>query len=160
LKKSAILHDIGKIGIPDGILLKDGKLTDDEFTKIKKHPEIGAYIIQQVQGFSEMDLVIEGVMYHHERYDGIGYPMGLAGEAIPLFGRLIAVADAFDAMTSDRPYRTGMSFDKALGIIEEGKGVQWDPVFSNLFIDLMREGVFEEKPGSHAQFQNYIEYIS
>lgn len=160
LKKSAILHDIGKIGIPDGILLKDGKLTDDEFAKIKKHPEIGAYIIQQVQGFSEMDLVIEGVMYHHERYDGLGYPKGLAEEAIPLFGRLIAVADAFDAMTSDRPYRTGMSFDKALGIIEEGKGVQWDPMFSRLFIDLMREGVFEEKPVSHAQFQDYIEHIS
>lgn len=160
LKKSAILHDIGKIGIPDGILLKDEKLTDDEFTKIKQHPEIGAYIIQQVQGFSEMELVIEGVMYHHERYDGLGYPKGLAGEAIPLFGRLIAVADAFDAMTSDRPYRKGMAFEKALGIIEEGKEAQWDPEFSRLFVELMRDGVFEEKTVSHVQFQDYIQRIS
>lgn len=160
LKKSAILHDIGKIGIPDGILLKDSKLTEDEFTKIKQHPEIGAYIIQQVQGFSEMELVIEGVMYHHERYDGLGYPKGLAGEAIPLFGRLIAVADAFDAMTSDRPYRKGMAFEKALGIIEEGKEAQWDPEFSRLFVELMRDGVFEEKTVSHGQFQDYIQRIS
>jgi putative nucleotidyltransferase with HDIG domain len=92
LKKSAILHDIGKIGIPDGILLKEGKLTDDEFAEIKKHPEIGAKIVQQVQGFSEMNLMIEGVMHHHERYDGLGYPMGLARKEIPLFGRMIAVA--------------------------------------------------------------------
>jgi HD-GYP domain-containing protein (c-di-GMP phosphodiesterase class II)/Na+-transporting methylmalonyl-CoA/oxaloacetate decarboxylase gamma subunit len=160
LKKSAILHDIGKIGIPDAILLKDGKLSDAEFSKIKKHPEIGANIVQQVQGFSEMSVVIEGILYHHERYDGHGYPMGIKGSNIPLFGRVIAVADAFDAMTSNRPYRKGMPFEKALRIIEEGKGVQWDPEISNLFVDLMSQGVFNDKSIGDVQFQDYIKNIS
>lgn len=160
LKKSAILHDIGKIGIPDAILLKDEKLSDAEYYEIKKHPEIGANIVQQVQGFSEMSVVIEGIMYHHERYDGNGYPSGLKGNDIPLFGRIIAVADAFDAMTSNRPYRKGMPFEKALRIIEDGKGVQWDPEFSSLFGDLMKKGVFNETSFGTVQFQDYIRNIS
>ncbi|WP_226676391.1 HD domain-containing phosphohydrolase [Mesobacillus jeotgali] len=139
LKKSAILHDIGKIGIADKILQKDGKLSDEEFAEIKRHPVIGANIVQQVQGFTDMDAVIEGIMFHHERYDGRGYPKGLSGETIPLFGRIIAVADAFDAMTSNRPYRRGMAFDKALTIIENGRGSQWDPEFASIFVELMRE---------------------
>lgn len=145
LKKSAILHDIGKIGIPDGILQKEGKLTDEEFAEIKKHPVIGANIVQQVQGFTDMETVIEGIKFHHERYDGRGYPTGIQGTTIPLFGRIIAVADAFDAMTSNRPYRNGMMFEKALTIIEEGKGSQWDPVFASIFVDLMREQVTGQK---------------
>jgi HD-GYP domain-containing protein (c-di-GMP phosphodiesterase class II) len=145
LKKSAILHDIGKIGIPDKILQKDGKLSDEEFADIKRHPVVGANIVQQVQGFTDMDVVIEGIMYHHERYDGHGYPEGISGTTIPLFGRIIAVADAFDAMTSSRPYRNGMAFDKALTIIEEGKGSQWDPEFANIFVKLMREPVNAQK---------------
>jgi putative nucleotidyltransferase with HDIG domain len=160
LKKSAILHDIGKIGVPDGILLKDGKLTDEEFAEIKKHPEIGANIVRQVQGFSEMEMMSAGVLYHHERYDGFGYPEGLAGKAIPLFGRLIAVADAFDAMTSDRPYRNGMAFERAARIIEEGKGTQWDPEFATIFLELIKQGVFREKSISLAPFQDYIKHIS
>jgi HD-GYP domain-containing protein (c-di-GMP phosphodiesterase class II) len=136
LKTSALLHDIGKIGIADRILLKDGRLTDEEFESIKKHPEIGRDIIKQVQGFSELQPVMEGVLYHHERYDGKGYPEGLAGENIPLFGRILAVADAFDAMTSNRPYRLGMPIEKALAIISEGRGTQWDPAFADLFIEL------------------------
>ena len=145
LKKSAILHDIGKIGIPDGILQKEGKLTDEEFAEIKKHPLVGANIVQQVQGFTDIETVIEGIKFHHERYDGRGYPTGIQESAIPLFGRIIAVADAFDAMTSNRPYRNGMMFEKALTIIEEGKGSQWDPVFASIFVDLMREQVKAQK---------------
>ncbi|WP_226085033.1 MULTISPECIES: HD-GYP domain-containing protein [Mesobacillus] len=145
LKKSAILHDIGKIGITDKILQKDGKLTDEEFAEIKKHPLVGANIVQQVQGVTDMDVVIEGIMYHHERYDGRGYPLGISGTAIPLFGRIIAVADAFDAMTSNRPYRNGMLFDKALTIIEQGKGSQWDPEFASIFVELMKEPMKAKK---------------
>jgi HD-GYP domain-containing protein (c-di-GMP phosphodiesterase class II) len=138
LKKSALLHDIGKIGVPDNVLLKDGRLTDEEYNLIKKHPEIGANIIKQVQGFSELPPLIEGILYHHERYDGKGYPEGLSGENIPLFGRIIAVADAYDAMTSNRPYRNGMLPEKALSIINEGKGTQWDPTFAEIFVNLKR----------------------
>ncbi|WLR56997.1 HD domain-containing protein [Mesobacillus subterraneus] len=145
LRKSAILHDIGKIGISDKILQKDGKLSDEEFAEIKRHPVIGANIVQQVQGFTDMDVVIEGIMFHHERYDGHGYPRGISRNTIPLFGRIIAVADAFDAMTSNRPYRNGMAFDKALIIIEEGKGSQWDPEFASIFVELMREPAHTQK---------------
>lgn len=139
LRKSALLHDIGKIGIRDDILLKDGRLTDEEFNEIKTHPVIGATILSQVQPKEEMDALIPGVKYHHERYDGLGYPEGLLGKEIPLFGRIMAVADAFDAMTSDRPYRKGMPIQKALAIIEEGKGSQWDPKYAQLFINYMRQ---------------------
>ncbi|MBY6036532.1 HD-GYP domain-containing protein [Fictibacillus nanhaiensis] len=138
LKKSALLHDIGKIGIPDMVLLKEERLTDEEFELIKKHPAIGADILAQVQPYDAMKPLLPGVRYHHERYDGKGYPEQLAGEDIPVFGRIIAVADAYDAMTSDRPYRKGMTHEKALAILEGGKGTQWDPYFAQLFIDEMK----------------------
>ncbi|RZT23410.1 HD-GYP domain-containing protein [Fictibacillus sp. BK138] len=137
LRKAALLHDIGKIGIPDIVLLKEEKLTPEEFEQIKKHPVIGADILAQVQPFDAMKPLLPGVRYHHERYDGNGYPEQLAGEDIPIFGRIIAVADAYDAMTSDRPYRKGMTHEKALAILEDGKGTQWDPYLTQLFIDEM-----------------------
>ncbi|MBN3554783.1 HD domain-containing protein [Fictibacillus nanhaiensis] len=137
LRKAALLHDIGKIGIPDVVLLKEAKLTSEEFEQIKKHPVIGADILAQVQPFDAMQPLLPGVRYHHERYDGKGYPEQLAGENIPIFGRIIAVADAYDAMTSDRPYRKGMTHEKALAILEEGKGTQWDPYLAQLFIEEM-----------------------
>ncbi|WP_273128597.1 HD domain-containing phosphohydrolase [Bacillus weihaiensis] len=145
LRKSALLHDIGKIGIKDSILLKDGRLTDEEYNEIKNHPVIGANILSQVQPKEEMDPLIPGVKYHHERYDGLGYPEGLKGEDIPLFGRIMAVADAYDAMTSDRPYRNGMPINKALSIIEEGKGTQWDPYFAELFLLYMKNNTIDSK---------------
>ncbi|WP_440115863.1 HD-GYP domain-containing protein [Paenibacillus sp. QZ-Y1] len=138
LYKSALLHDIGKIGIPDEVLLKDGKLSDEEFAVIRTHPVLGESILLQIEPIDAMADFLPGVRSHHERYDGKGYPDGMAGEEIPLFGRIIAVADAFDAMTSDRTYRTGMSHEKALAILEEGKGTQWDPYFAGLFIDEWR----------------------
>lgn len=138
LYKSALLHDIGKIGVPDEVLLKDGKLSEEEFAIIQTHPVLGESILLQIEPMDAMADFLPGVRSHHERYDGKGYPDGKAGLDIPLFGRIIAVADAFDAMTSDRPYRNGMSHEKALSILEEGKGTQWDPYFAGLFIEEWR----------------------
>ncbi|MFP7280395.1 HD domain-containing protein [Exiguobacterium indicum] len=141
LRKSALLHDIGKIGIRDDVLLKEGRLTDEEFHAIQQHPVIGVHILSQVQLPKTLQPILPGVKYHHERYDGKGYPEGLIGENIPLFGRIMAIADAYDAMTSDRPYRKGMPVEKALSILEEGMGTQWDATFTRLFLDLKRSPV-------------------
>ncbi|QTM99200.1 HD domain-containing protein [Sediminibacillus dalangtanensis] len=134
LKQSALLHDIGKIGIRDEILLKDGKLTESEYETIKLHTIIGEQILLEIKPSEAISPLLPGVRHHHERFDGHGYPDRLAGESIPLFGRILAVADAFDAMTSDRNYRKGMSFKKAIAILEEGKGSQWDPRFVDVFV--------------------------
>ncbi len=133
---SGILHDIGKIGIPDAVLLKNGSLTDDEFRTIQKHPEIGYRIVERL---GHMPFVLPGVLHHHERWDGKGYPHHLAGEAIPLMARVIAVADAFDAMTSSRPYRNAMPLQKASSIILSGKGIQWDADIVDCFHQWLRE---------------------
>jgi hypothetical protein len=134
LNKSALLHDIGKIGVRDAVLLKEGKLTEEEFGQIKLHPVLGESILKQIEPAHAMAPLLPGVRSHHENYNGRGYPDGLVGEQIPLQGRIIAVADAFDAMTSDRPYRKGMSVERALSILEEGKGTQWDPALVDLFL--------------------------
>lgn len=134
LKKAALLHDIGKIGVRDTVLLKEGRLTDEEFELIKLHPILSEKILRQIEPAEAMSEILPGVRSHHERFDGVGYPDGLAGDNIPLMGRIIAIADAFDAMTSDRPYRKGMSVEKAMHILEEGRGTQWDPDLTTLFI--------------------------
>ncbi|RSK25965.1 HD domain-containing protein [Bacillus sp. HMF5848] len=139
LRKSALLHDIGKIGVSDAVLLKDGRLTEDEFAQIKQHPTIGVKILEQIQLTEELKPILLGVKHHHERFDGNGYPDRVSGYNIPAFGRVMAVADAFDAMTSDRPYRKGMPVEKALKILEEGKGTQWDPYFIDLFLEIMKD---------------------
>lgn len=136
IRKAAILHDVGKIGVQDYVLMKNGKLTDEEYAQIKRHPVIGEEILGQIEPQSAIRPLLAGVRSHHERYDGNGYPDGLAGEEIPLFGRLLAVADAFDAMTSDRPYRSGMSVSEAVSIIRDGAGTQWDPTFAMAMVDL------------------------
>ena len=120
---SGILHDVGKIGIPDAVLLKAGKLDDDEFAIIKQHPMIGFNIIKEIE---HLEFTLPGIRSHHERWDGRGYPDGLAGEEIPLMARFLAVADAFDAMTSSRPYRNAMPVEKARSIINGGADEQWD----------------------------------
>ncbi|AWB43250.1 hypothetical protein DCC85_02725 [Paenibacillus sp. CAA11] len=135
LRKSALLHDIGKIGTRDAVLLKDGKLTEEEFGQIKQHPVQGENILRQIEPSDAIAPILPGVRSHHERYDGKGYPDALRAEDIPLFGRIIAVADAFDAMTSSRPYRQGMDTDTAIRILEEGRGTQWDPYFAGLFVE-------------------------
>ena len=115
------LHDIGKIGIPDGILLKPGKLTPKEFEKVKEHPLIGAQILKDIESLRDIRQI---VLYHHERIDGHGYPEGLAGDLIPKLARFTAVADTFHSLTSDRPYRRGMSDEAALAVIREVRGTQ------------------------------------
>jgi diguanylate cyclase (GGDEF)-like protein len=124
VRVAALLHDVGKIGIPDHILRKPGKLTEEEFETVKQHPLIGAVIVGSAPGLKD---TLDAVRHHHERWDGGGYPLGLRGEETPLMARLMAVADAFSAMTTDRPYRKGMCERQALRILEEGAGAQWDP---------------------------------
>jgi len=124
LQVAALLHDVGKIGVPDRILRKPGKLTDEEFGEIQHHPMMGAVIVGAVAGFEDM---LDAVRHHHERWDGRGYPFGLAGEETPLLARIMAVADAFSAMTTDRPYRKGKYPEEARAILEAGAGSQWDP---------------------------------
>lgn len=124
LQIAALLHDVGKIGVPDAILRKPGKLTREEYEAIQQHPMMGAVIIGAVPGFEQ---TLDVVRHHHERWDGQGYPFGLHGCATPFLARLVAVADAFSAMTTDRPYRKGMGQEKALSVLEAGAGTQWDP---------------------------------
>lgn len=124
------LHDIGKIGVPDGILLKSGNLTDEEFDEIKKHPVSGKNILDSIPSLSE---IIPIVHLHHERWDGKGYPLGLKKEKIPLWARFTAVADTYHALTSDRPYRKGISEEKALKIIRSESGTQFCPKAVDLF---------------------------
>lgn len=133
LFNAAPMHDIGKIGIPDSIMLKPGKLTDEEFAEMKKHPEIGAEIL----GESDSDLIeLAKVvsMTHHEKWDGTGYPNQLKGDEIPLAGRIVALADVFDALTSVRPYKDAWSVDKALDFITSQKYKHFDPHLVDLFI--------------------------
>lgn len=125
IQVAALLHDIGKIGVPDSILRKPGKLTPDEYEAVKQHALMGAGIISAVPGFEE---TLDAVRHHHERWDGDGYPFGLRGEDIPRLARIMAVADAFSAMTTDRPYRKGMDASAALRILQEGADTQWDPI--------------------------------
>lgn len=121
---AALLHDVGKIGVPNAILRKPGRLTEEEFEAVKKHPMMGAVIVGAVPGFEP---TLDAIRYHHERWDGKGYPDGLCGEETPLIARLMAVADSFSAMTMDRPYRAGIDKQVALKILETGAGTQWDP---------------------------------
>jgi response regulator RpfG family c-di-GMP phosphodiesterase len=134
---AASLHDIGKVGIPDSILLKPGMLTDEEFRIIKRHPDIGADILKPLPPMSRETDVIR---YHHERYDGKGYPSGIGGEEIPLLSRIITLADSYDAMTSDRPYRNGLPIDKAIEEIVRCIGSQFDPELAKLFISKVISG--------------------
>lgn len=131
-----LLHDVGKIGIPDSILLKTEAPTKEEYDIIKKHPEDGWKILQSVK---QLDAILDGVLFHHERVDGKGYPDGLANDEIPLHGKILAVADSFDAMTSDRPYRKGMPTNKAYKIIEEGADSQWDSEMVEAFLSITEE---------------------
>lgn len=138
LHKSALLHDIGKIGVRDAVLLKEGKLTEEEFDQIKLHPILGENILKRIEPADAMAELLPGVRSHHERHDGRGYPDGLSGEDIPQLGKVIALADAYDAMTSNRPYRMGMTKDRAISILEAGSGSQWDPQYTKLFIHFLR----------------------
>lgn len=129
-----LLHDVGKIGVPDAVINKPGSLTDEEFNEIKKHPVMGARILRAIK---EMPKLMTGARWHHERYNGTGYPDGLAGNEIPEEARIIAVADAYDAMTSNRSYRRGMDQARVREQIEKGKGTQFDPRFADIMISMI-----------------------
>lgn len=138
--QSSILHDIGKVGIKDAILLKPGKLTAEEFEQIKLHPTIGGDALTAIESeFREKSFLTLGkkIAYsHHEKWDGSGYPKGLKGDQIPLSARIVALADVYDALTSERPYKKAFSHEKAKGIIVEGKGAHFDPEIVDLFLEL------------------------
>ncbi|MBQ2803869.1 MAG: HD-GYP domain-containing protein, partial [Lachnospiraceae bacterium] len=134
---ASLMHDIGKIGVPDEILKKPDHLTDEESKIIKRHPEIGYSIMKD---FNAIENAAEGVLYHHERYDGKGYPRQLKGEQIPLYGRIIAVADAFDAMNSNRIYRQAGQKEYIVEQIRNGIGTQFDPKIAEIFLKLIEEG--------------------
>lgn len=134
LEVSALFHDIGKIGVPDSVLLKPSRLSDDEFLEMKLHPSKSFEILQDFPVFHKMAV---NAKYHHERYDGRGYPEGLKGESIPLFSRIILISDTFDAMTSTRPYRKGLPFDVAFSELREFAGTQFDPYVVEKFISCM-----------------------
>lgn len=134
IETGAALHDIGKIAIPEHILNKPGRLTSEEFTLVQRHPELGARILEPVQ-FPEA--VFGAVRSHHEKWDGTGYPDKLAGENIPLSGRILAVADVYDALTSDRPYRPGWTHERAVALIEKESGKHFDPVIVEVFLKVM-----------------------
>lgn len=134
------LHDLGKIAVPDAILNKKDRLTEDEYTIIKTHPEVGMRLLA---GHPLAHLVRVAVLLHHERPDGQGYPQGLAGDTIPQDARRVGLCDAFDAMTSSRPYRRGMPTAKALAIIEENLGQQFDAAFGDHLLRLGRSGALE-----------------
>ena len=134
LRIGGLFHDIGKIGIPDKILLKTDKLTDDEYSEIKNHPSIGAHILGAATIFKE---IIPIVKHHHERYDGRGYPSGLKGEDIPYLARIAAVADTFDAMTSRRSYRDALELQYVKDEIKKCEGTQFDPQIAEAFLDIL-----------------------
>ena len=130
------LHDIGKLAVSDEVLCKEGRLDDAEFAQIQEHPKIGARILLRMAALRE---AIPYVLYHHERWDGTGYPSGKAGKEIPVEARVLAIADAFDAMTSDRPYRSALTHEEALAEVERCAGTQFDPKIARVFLEVFRE---------------------
>lgn len=140
LEYGALLHDIGKIGIPDAVLRKPGKLTEEEWGVMKSHPEVGYKILHRIEFLEEASQI---VLHHHERFSGGGYPAGLKGEEIPMGSRIFAVADTVDAMTSERPYRKALTFEDAANELEKFKGVQFDPnvveAFQSVGLDFWKD---------------------
>ena len=134
LEFASLLHDIGKIGVPDDVLLKPGRLTPEELAVVRKHPEYGWAILRNVPGFERASLL---VLHHHERFDGNGYPAGLRGDEIPIGARIVAVVDAFDAMLSSRSYRQGLPLEEAVHRLRNGVGTQFDPRIVTHFVNLV-----------------------
>ncbi len=144
IERASLLHDIGKIGVPDQILLKPGKLTESERELAEKHPEFGWAILRPIPGFEKASLL---VLHHHERWDGGGYPAGLTGSEIPLGSRIVSIVDAYDAMISDRAYRSGLPKEEALRRLRKDAGSQFDPELTEFFIRLV-ESVEDDAEGS------------
>ena len=133
-----LLHDVGKIGVPDAIINKPAKLTDEEYSIIKQHPIMGAEILKNITEFPKLST---GARWHHERYDGRGYPDGISGEEIPLEARIIAIADAYDAMSSRRSYRNVLPQSQICSEVQKGKGTQFDPAFAEIMLSMIDEDI-------------------
>lgn len=140
LRIGGLFHDIGKIGVPDSILLKTGKLTNDEYSEIKSHSTIGAHILSTATIFQDLLPIVK---HHHEKYDGTGYPSRLKGDDIPFFARIAAVADTFDAMTSKRSYRDALNLDVVISEFEKCRGTQLDPQIDDVFLDILHNNYNE-----------------
>jgi len=136
LHRAALLHDIGKVGIPLSILDKPGALDDDEYAMIKKHPTIGARILEPIASYAD---IVPIVLQHHERFDGKGYPGGISGNEIDIGARILAVADVYDALISDRPYRKGWAVESVIDLIRKEAGRQFDPDVAEVFLAIMRQ---------------------
>jgi putative nucleotidyltransferase with HDIG domain len=136
LHRGGLLHDIGKIGIPPEILDKAGKLTDEEYELMREHVRIGARILEPIEAYAE---IVPVVLHHHEYYDGTGYPVGLIGEDIDLGARIFTVADHYDALISDRPYRAGLPRERVIGFIKEDSGTKFDPKVVAAFLEVMTQ---------------------
>jgi HD-GYP domain-containing protein (c-di-GMP phosphodiesterase class II) len=134
LETGALLHDIGKVAIPDSILGKPGRLTDEEFEIVKRHPEFGWTVIRNLPGLEHTSLQI---LHHHENFDGTGYPAGLKGAEIPIGARIVSVIDAFDAMISTRPYRAGLPLQEVVRRLHESSGTQFDPLVVQAFVRIV-----------------------
>ena len=154
IETAGLLHDIGKIGIPQRILCKPGKLTDEEYEVMKSHPEQGEKMLKDIK---KLTLISNWLRTHHEKWDGTGYPNGLKGEEIPLSGRIIALADTYDAMTSDRPYRKALSHEIAIEEIKRCAGTQFDPVLAQLFAENQEEiRAAKENPDEYYDKYSYL----
>jgi HD-GYP domain-containing protein (c-di-GMP phosphodiesterase class II) len=138
---ASLFHDIGKIGIEDKILRKPAMLTDQEYTVMKQHPEKGAQILSKIKAMRD---IIPGIRFHHERWDGSGYPLGMKGEQIPIAARIVAVADAFDAMTTNRPYQKAMAFDTAIARLLDLSEKVYDKKVVLAFQEAYRAGSFKQ----------------
>jgi HD-GYP domain-containing protein (c-di-GMP phosphodiesterase class II) len=147
LRLGGALHDLGKLTVPQGLLLKRSSLTRAELVRVREHPSAGARLLAPI---AHARPLLPYVLYHHERWDGAGYPTGRSGPQIPIGARVLAVADAFDAMTSDRPYRSAMSVKAAVDEIERCAGGQFDPVVARIFVGAWLEGAIELPAGSAA----------
>jgi HD-GYP domain-containing protein (c-di-GMP phosphodiesterase class II) len=137
LRRSAPLHDVGKVKLSPELVGKPGRLTHEEMALIRSHPEAGAQLVLPLRRFHE---ALPYVLFHHERWDGGGYPAGLTGRRIPVEARILAIADAFDAMISPRPYRVSLTHEHALAQVEDGAGTQFDPVAAELFVEAWAHG--------------------
>ena len=147
LRIGAALHDIGKLAVPERVLNKPGPLNEFELSEVRTHPEEGARILELV---GTLRAAVPSVLHHHERWDGLGYPSGCAGDAIPAEARVLAVADSFDAMTSNRPYRPALTPEAAIAELERCSGTQFDPEVVEVFVDAWRQGAFDTHVRVHA----------
>ena len=154
LVKFASLHDIGKIFIPDSILTKPDKLTEEEFEIMKRHTQLGGEIVLSLIGKRQREMAYNIVVYHHEKWNGKGYPMGLSGEETPLCARIVAIADVFDAISADRCYRKAMPLEECFDIVERGIGSDFDPIAAEAFLEAREEAERVHTEFSDKEVQN------